>query len=1515
MSTTEKFVLPTFTGKKEDFQVWWIRFEAYANLKGFKAAFEDPTKGEDDLPATEKEALDLTKDDGKKKKEALDRNAMAVSCFTVAFTTTGLLAIVTGSRNGDWPNGRSWIIAGVLITRYKPEDILARSELRAKLFNIKMKETDEPSVLFDAIEKIKGEHITETFSVDESEFISAVISVAPKSRYGTMLANEVNNKSVTLADLQTKMEASYRVFNIEAMTQGKSEAAETSLTTTDSKAKCWNCGKVGHKKSECPSLKTNGNNNGSDSSRSKKFNGVCNLCGKKGHKAADCWDSEANKDKRPDWYKPKKNGGEASGAAVGGELVLSSICGVCKDQSKNKELSLAMTFPDDIGLLDDENIWVGDTGASCHSTSHKVGMIDCVQADKGDSMTAQSGGEIIPDLIGNIPGTVHDKEGNPVGPAVLKEVMYNSGTNFNLFSIPRMLSLGWNLKGDKDALVITKDGMELRFDIKITTKRGALYCMYMKRNSGDVVGAQVDSNDPEESTSGMSSVKNEMKPTIGIEKAHHLFGHASEDETRKTAEALGYRVVRGTLKPCDACTAAKAKQKNVPKASEHVPAGKPNERVFLDISTIKKCNDIKFKPAKGKWCMIVDECTQLKFSDFYDTKNGMVEPTCEKFKKWSQDGKPVGIVRLDNAGENVLLQQRANSADWQLGIDFEFTPRNTPQQNHLVEVGFAIVANKGRALMHHANIPIELRYKLFREALMTATLLDGLAVITLNEVKAPRFMHYYGHMPKWVKHLRTWGEAGTVTIKSKMQPKLKDRGVQCMFVGYSMDHDGDVYRMFNPATSRIVTTRDVIWMRRMYYAKPKVTADTTISTFGPFFDKSTNDGETPNDIIEEAKVDENDDTNDEKSDTNQSKKDEDRLAAVEEESVHDSDDDSSDSEDEKQYGRGHRKSNPPRRWIVESEGINALFDPTPDAVTNVVATEVEATYLAKLKEIESFENATSELALVGAGVGGGFENTQELHVMKYDEAMAGPDADKWKQAVEEEYQRMLDHNVWKPVPIEDVPKDAKILSSTWAMKKKSNGVYRARVNARGYEQVDGEHYDSKSIAAPVTNDMTIRVVLVLMIMAEWLARILDVKGAFLCGKMKPTERVYMGVPQGFEKHYKNVLLLLLATLYGLKQAAMAFWVLLLSVMKKMNYQKSDADPCLYFKWEDGTRLNIWLSWVDDLLNLGKEADVNRSCEELKKHFDCDDLGKLEEYVGCKIDYNKAEGSLKFTQPVILQSFNDEFDLPDKSPVTPAEAGQVLVKVDSKNAISANEQTKYRSGVGKLLHLERWSRPEIQNSVRELSRHCQQASKAHVKAMLRVMKYCVSTPNRGWLLKPNRKWDGSKDFEFEVSGCSDSNYAKCPDTRRSVSGYSAKLEGVPISAKSSTQKIVALSVTEAELFAAVQCAQDMLYIMRLLESMDLKVKKPMILHVDNKGAVDLANNWSVGGRTRHVEVKQHFLRDMKEQGLIRVEWLPTAENDSDLFTKNLGGPEFNKHTESYCGDDDYYKSQARKSVAH
>jgi hypothetical protein len=189
---------------------------------------------------------------------------------------------------------------------------------------------------------------------------------------------------------------------------------------------------------------------------------------------------------------------------------------------------------------------------------------------------------------------------------------------------------------------------------------------------------------------------------------------------------------------------------------------------------------------------------------------------------------------------------------------------------------------------------------------------------------------------------------------------------------------------------------------------------------------------------------------------------------------------------------------------------------------------------------------------------------------------------------------------------------------------------------------------------------------------------------------------------------------------------------------------------------------------------------------------------------------------------------------------------------------------------------RWTRPEIMNSVRELSRFAGRALLSHLMAMYQVMKYCHNTPEKGLLLKPTMRWDGSPMLLFEITGCSDSDWAKDSITRKSVSGWLTFLFDSPISMKSKMMPIVALSVTEAELFAATCCAPDMLFEMRILESMGLKVKKPMILNVDSKGAKYLCDNWSVGGRTRHIEVKQLFLRELKESKIIDTNWIPGEE---------------------------------------
>jgi hypothetical protein len=351
----------------------------------------------------------------------------------------------------------------------------------------------------------------------------------------------------------------------------------------------------------------------------------------------------------------------------------------------------------------------------------------------------------------------------------------------------------------------------------------------------------------------------------------------------------------------------------------------------------------------------------------------------------------------------------------------------------------------------------------------------------------------------------------------------------------------------------------------------------------------------------------------------------------------------------------------------------------------------------------------------------------------------------------------------------------------------------------------------------------------------------------------------------------------------------------------MNYRRSKADPCLYFNWtRDG--LIVYISWFDDCLVACKKKGVIIAKGQMTARFDCEEIGEVDEYVGCKVERNYEENSIKLTQPVMLQSFVDEFDLPNgPAPDTPATPCRALVKADTTDCIPADELFNYRFGVGKLLHMMRWSRPEILNAVRELSQYMSGASLAHVKAMQRTMKYCVGSPERGLLLKVIGEWDGNPSYEFVITGRSDSDYAKDTDTRRSVSGTSTFLNGSPIHTRSNTQNSVTLSVMEAELVAATQCAHDMLFTMRAVESMGLKVKKPMIIEIDNKGAVDLTHNWSVSGRTRHVEVRQYFLRDLKEDGIIWFKWIPGDSNSSDLFTKNLGGPLFEKHLSTYCSD--------------
>ena len=149
-------------------------------------------------------------------------------------------------------------------------------------------------------------------------------------------------------------------------------------------------------------------------------------------------------------------------------------------------------------------------------------------------------------------------------------------------------------------------------------------------------------------------------------------------------------------------------------------------------------------------------------------------------------------------------------------------------------------------------------------------------------------------------------------------------------------------------------------------------------------------------------------------------------------------------------------------------------------------------------------------------------------------------------------------------------------------------------------------------------------------------------------------------------------------------------------------------------------------------------------------FDCEDCGELDEYVGCKITCI-GDNAPKFTQPVILQNYTDEFDLLNRKFTTLATDGDCLTRCNEKDALGPAEHTKYRSGVGKMMHIMQYSLPQTYNAVRDLARHMSQPAPKHMKAMVYCMKHFADRPNCGLVLKPNSKWDGSKSFAFTIRG--------------------------------------------------------------------------------------------------------------------------------------------------------------------
>ncbi len=164
-------------------------------------------------------------------------------------------------------------------------------------------------------------------------------------------------------------------------------------------------------------------------------------------------------------------------------------------------------------------------------------------------------------------------------------------------------------------------------------------------------------------------------------------------------------------------------------------------------------------------------------------------------------------------------------------------------------------------------------------------------------------------------------------------------------------------------------------------------------------------------------------------------------------------------------------------------------------------------YYILLDNDKETNNHSFEFAAVGAAIGGSFDHTRKLIPKKYKEAMMGCDKEKWTKSVNKEHERKVQDGVFKVVDAKDaISYGQKAITSTWTMKKKSNGTFCSHLVAREFQQQEGLHYNIVAISSPVTNNTSICMVLIIMVVAGNTARVINVKAAFLSANWRTMKK-------------------------------------------------------------------------------------------------------------------------------------------------------------------------------------------------------------------------------------------------------------------------------------------------------------------------------------------------------------------------------------------------------------------------
>jgi hypothetical protein len=446
--------------------------------------------------------------------------------------------------------------------------------------------------------------------------------------------------------------------------------------------------------------------------------------------------------------------------------------------------------------------------------------------------------------------------------------------------------------------------------------------------------------------------------------------------------------------------------------------------------------------------------------------------------------------------------------------------------------------------------------------------------------------------------------------------------------------------------------------------------------------------------------------------------------------------------------------------------------------------------------------------------------------------------------------------------------------------------YKARLVILGNHQKHGIDYDETY--APVLRMEAFRLLMTIAAILDYEIHNMDVVTAFLNGFIDFL--LHVKPPPGFEDLYDpNHVLRVLKSVYGLKQSPRMWYITLVNYLLSLGYNRLIKDRCIFVKIIDGYPIFIGV-YVDDLIILAPCVEIMGSIKaDFSTRFSMHDLGELKSILGFHIIRDRAAKTITLHQSQYATAVVQRFGYGDCNPVpTPVMANLKLstsMCALSLDDIHYMKDKPYRSVVGSLMYLMTGTRPDLAYLVQQLSQFLNNPGPEHWNAAVRGLRYLKGTLSLGLTL------GGPSSPHGILHAYSDSDFASCVDTRRCIGGYVTFAFNSCISWVAKKLRSVVLSTTEAEYMFLCLLAQESLYMKQLLAELGFKIDSPITLFVDNQSTILVVKNPALHGRSKHVDVKYHFIKDLVEQQVFIVTYVSTKEQLADIFTKPLDKPTF------------------------